>query len=135
VRAPAVDRRDGPPGNHTTIAASLAGSMDVSAGIMLRCWHLRQLHCTGADAPAVPQALQLCAGTAITSWRRGQGRAATQAQQEAESLDTRAACPEYAAVHQQVLQDVLAYLGWISQAFPAGWPYAGAARWRASPRR
>jgi len=50
-------------------------------------------------------------------WRRGQGRAATHAQQEAELPDLKAACPEYTTVHSQVLQDVLARLDTTYQAF------------------
>jgi len=46
----------------------------------------------------------------ITWWRRGQGIGATRFQQEAELQDVRAAFPDYAAIHSQVLQDVLARL-------------------------
>ena len=48
---------------------------------------------------------------------RGQGRAATQAQQEAELPDLKAAFPEYAALHSQVVQDVLTRLDRALQAF------------------
>src|SRR5262249_46550577 len=50
-------------------------------------------------------------------WRRGQGRAATQAQPEAELPDLKAARPAYTTVHSQVLQDVLARLDTTYQAF------------------
>src|SRR5258708_20196321 len=52
-----------------------------------------------------------------TWWGRGQGRAATHAQQEAELPDRKAAFPEYAALHSQVLQDVLTRLDRAFQAF------------------
>ena len=52
-----------------------------------------------------------------TWWGRGQGRAATRAQQEAELPDLKAAFPEYAALHSQVLQDVLTRLDRGYQAF------------------
>ncbi len=46
----------------------------------------------------------------ITWWRRGQGIGATRFQQEAELKELRAEFPEYAAIHSQVLQEVLARL-------------------------
>src|SRR5215813_11029854 len=52
-----------------------------------------------------------------TWWGRGQGRAATHAQQEAELPEFKAAFPEYAAVHSQVLQDVLTRLDQAFQGF------------------
>src|SRR5258708_28922647 len=52
-----------------------------------------------------------------TWWGRGQGRAATHAQQEAELPDLKAALPEYAAIHSQVVQDVLTRLDRAYQAF------------------
>jgi len=52
----------------------------------------------------------------ITWWRRGQGRAATRFQQEAELKDLRAAFPNYAASHSPVRQDVLARRDQTSQA-------------------
>jgi putative transposase len=42
-----------------------------------------------------------------TWWERGQGKSATSYQQAMELPDLKAACPEYAEVHSQVLQDVL----------------------------
>ena len=42
-----------------------------------------------------------------TWWGRGQGIGATYSQQAAELPDLKAACPDYAEVHAQVLQDVL----------------------------
>ena len=53
----------------------------------------------------------------LTGWRRGQGRAATHAQQDAELPDLKAACPEYSTVHSQVLQAVLARLARPYHAF------------------
>src|SRR5258708_22080365 len=52
-----------------------------------------------------------------TWWGRGQGRAATHAQQAAELPDLKTAFPEYAAVHSQVLQDALTRLDRAYQAF------------------
>ncbi len=52
-----------------------------------------------------------------TWWGRGQGRAATHAQQAAELPDLKAAFPEYATVHSQVLQDALTRLDRAYQAF------------------
>ena len=52
-----------------------------------------------------------------TWWERGQGKSATYYQQKAELPDLKAACPEYAAVHSQVLQDVLLRLDRAYQAF------------------
>src|SRR5262245_53755265 len=52
-----------------------------------------------------------------TWWGRGQGRAATHAQQEAELPALKTAFPEYATVHSQVLQDVLTRLDRAFQAF------------------
>jgi putative transposase len=40
-------------------------------------------------------------------WQRGQGRSATYYQQKAELPDLKAACPEYAEINAQVLQDVI----------------------------
>jgi putative transposase len=42
-----------------------------------------------------------------TWWQRGQGKRATYYQQKAELPDLRAACPDYAAINAQVLQDVI----------------------------
>jgi putative transposase len=42
-----------------------------------------------------------------TWWQRGQGISATYSQQATELPDLKAACPDYAQVHSQVLQDVL----------------------------
>jgi putative transposase len=50
-------------------------------------------------------------------WQRGQGRSASYYQQKAELPDLKAACPEYAEVHSQVLQDVLLRLDRTFQAF------------------
>jgi putative transposase len=42
-----------------------------------------------------------------TWWERGHGKSVTYYQQATELPDMKAACPEYAEVHSQVLQDVL----------------------------
>jgi putative transposase len=42
-----------------------------------------------------------------TWWERGQGKSATYYQQKAELPDLKAACPEYAEINAQVLQDVI----------------------------
>jgi putative transposase len=52
-----------------------------------------------------------------TWWGRGQGIGATYHQQQTELPDLKAACPEYAAVHSQVLQDVLRRVDKTYQAF------------------
>jgi putative transposase len=52
-----------------------------------------------------------------TWWGRGQGWAASHAQQEAELPDLKAAFPEYAARHSPVLHDVLTRLDRAFQAF------------------
>jgi putative transposase len=50
-------------------------------------------------------------------WReRGQGKSATYYQQKAELPDLKAACPDYADVNAQVLQDVIL---WVERAFQA----------------
>src|SRR5215472_6725045 len=41
-----------------------------------------------------------------TRWERGQGKSVTYYQQKAELPDLKAACPQYAEVNAQVLQDV-----------------------------
>jgi putative transposase len=52
-----------------------------------------------------------------TWWDRGQGTGATSYQQQAELPDRKAACPEYAAVHAHVLQDVIVRVDRTFQAF------------------
>jgi putative transposase len=52
-----------------------------------------------------------------TWWGRGQGKSATSYQQATELPDLKAACPEYAEVHAQVLQDVLRRVDTTYQAF------------------
>jgi putative transposase len=52
-----------------------------------------------------------------TWWQRGQGKGATYYQQAMELPDLKAACPEYAEVNAQVLQDVLRRLEKTFQAF------------------
>src|SRR5215472_10870829 len=50
-------------------------------------------------------------------WERGQGTSATYYQQAMELPDVKAACPEYAEVHSQVLHDVLRRVDKTYQAF------------------
>jgi putative transposase len=52
-----------------------------------------------------------------TWWARGQGKSATYYQQKAELPDLKAACPDYAEINAQVLQDVLLRLDRTFQAF------------------
>ncbi len=52
-----------------------------------------------------------------TWWGRGQGKSATYSQQKAELPDLKAACPEYADVNAQVLQDVILRVDRAFQAF------------------
>ncbi|HEY1387477.1 MAG TPA: transposase [Ktedonobacterales bacterium] len=52
-----------------------------------------------------------------TWWQRGQGVGATYYQQKAELPDLKAACPEYAAINAQVLQDVILRVARAYQAF------------------
>jgi putative transposase len=52
-----------------------------------------------------------------TWWQHGQGKGATYYQQKAELPDLKAACPEYAEVNAQVLQDVLLRVERAYQAF------------------
>src|SRR5215469_14874779 len=52
-----------------------------------------------------------------TWWERGQGIGATYYQQKAELPDLKAACPEYAEVNAQVLQDVILRVERTYQAF------------------
>src|SRR5258708_3732219 len=52
-----------------------------------------------------------------TWWQRGQGVGATYYQQKAELPDLKAACPEYAEVNAQVLQDVILRVDPAYQAF------------------
>jgi putative transposase len=50
-------------------------------------------------------------------WKRGQGKSASYYQQKAELPDLKTACPEYAEVNAQVLQDVLLRVERAYQAF------------------
>ena len=52
-----------------------------------------------------------------TWWDRGQGKGATYYQQKAELPDLKAACPDYAEVNAQVLQDVILRVERAFQAF------------------
>jgi putative transposase len=66
-------------------------------------WHCRMLYNTALEQR-------------ITAWQRCH-MSITRSQQEAELKAIRAAFPEYAAIHSHVLQDVLAQLDTIYQAF------------------
>jgi putative transposase len=83
-----------------------------------------KLQPTPQQAEALEATLRLCRALyncaleqRRTWWGRGQGRVATHAQQEAELPDLKAAFPDYAALHSQVLQDVLTRLDRAYQAF------------------
>ena len=52
-----------------------------------------------------------------TWWERGQGKGATYYQQKAELPDLKAACPDYAEINAQVLQDVILRVERAFQAF------------------
>lgn len=52
-----------------------------------------------------------------TWWERGQGKSATYFQQKAELPELKAGCPEFAAVHAHVLQDVILRVDRAFQAF------------------
>jgi putative transposase len=65
--------------------------------------------CRGLDTVALEQRR--------TWWGRGQGKRATYYQQKAELPDLKAACPDYAGVNAQVLQDVLLRAERAFQAF------------------
>lgn len=79
---------------------------------------------TPAQEQALETALSRCRAlynTALeqrkTWWQRGQGVGATYYQQKAELPDLKAACPEYAAINAQVLQDVILRVARAYQAF------------------
>ena len=52
-----------------------------------------------------------------TWWGRGQGKSATYYQHATEPPEPKAACPQFAAVHAQVVQDVLRRVDTTYQAF------------------
>ncbi len=83
-----------------------------------------QLTPTPAQAPALEMVLSRCRtlyNVALeqrkTWWQRGQGIGATYYRQKAELPDLKAACPEYAEVNAQVLQDVILRVERAYQAF------------------
>ena len=83
-----------------------------------------QLTPTPAQAQALEMVLSRCRtlyNVALeqhkTWWQRGQGIGATYYQQKAELPDLKAACPEYAEVNAQVLQDVILRVERAYQAF------------------
>jgi putative transposase len=83
-----------------------------------------QLTPTPAQAQALEVVLSRCRtlyNVALeqrkTWWQRGQGVGATYYQQKAELPDLKAACPEYAEVNAQVLQDVILRVERAYQAF------------------
>ncbi len=83
-----------------------------------------QLTPTPAQAQALEMVLSRCRtlyNVALeqrkTWWQRGQGIGATYFRQKAELPDLKAACPEYAQVNAQVLQDVILRVERAYQAF------------------
>src|SRR5215469_2799399 len=66
-----------------------------------------------------------------TWWERGQGKSATYYQQKAELPDLKAACPEYAEINAQVLQDVILR---VERAFQAFFRRCAAGEGRGNPR-
>src|SRR5260370_2908433 len=73
-----------------------------------------KLQPTPAQAQALESALCRCRALYNAAleqrkarWGCGQGRSATYYQQQAELPDLKAACPEYAEINAQVLQDVI----------------------------
>jgi len=83
-----------------------------------------RLEPTPEQAAALERTLRLCRvlyNCALeqhrTWWGRGQGRAPTCVQQQAELPDLKAAFPEFGALHSQVLQNVLTRLDHAFQAF------------------
>jgi putative transposase len=96
--------------------------MDQQNGV--RKTHKYRLAPTPAQAQALEGVLDRCRtlyNVALeqrkTWWTRGQGNGARYYQQKAELPDLKVACPEYAEVHSQVLQDVLLRLERTFQAF------------------
>jgi putative transposase len=83
-----------------------------------------KLQLTLAQEQLLDRTLLLCRqvyNTALeqrrTWWARGQGKGATYYQQKAELPDLKAACPAYAEVNAQVLQDVVLRVDRAFQAF------------------
>jgi len=83
-----------------------------------------RLHPTPEQAQALGTVLQWCRSlynVALeqrkTWWQRGQGKSATYYQQKAELPELKAACPDYAEVNAQVLQDVILRVERTYQAF------------------
>jgi putative transposase len=83
-----------------------------------------KLQLTPAQEQLLDRTLLLCRqvyNTALeqrrTWWARGQGKGATYYQQKAELPDLKAACPEYAEVNAQVLQDVVLRVDRAFQAY------------------
>jgi putative transposase len=88
-----------------------------------KTYHFR-LHPTPAQEQALELVVRRCRtlyNVALeqrrTWWGRGQGKSATYYQQKAELPDLKAAFPDYADVHSQVLQDVLLRVERAYQAF------------------
>lgn len=83
-----------------------------------------QLSPTSAQEQALELVLQRCwmlytvaLEQRKTWWQRGQGKSATYDQQAMELPNLKAACPDYAEINAQVLQDVLRRLDKTFQAF------------------
>jgi putative transposase len=77
-----------------TFKYKLKPTPDQEQALETDLWHCRALYNAGLEQRK-------------TWWARGQGRSATYYQQKAELPDLKAACPDYAEVNAQVLQDVL----------------------------
>jgi putative transposase len=73
--------------------------------------------CRTLSNAATPQRRNAALEQRKTWWERGQNQGATSYQQKAELPDRKAACPEYAEVNAQVVQDVLLRLHRAFQAF------------------
>jgi putative transposase len=111
----------------------------------VRKTHKEKLRPTSEQEPALDDVLwhwrtlfNITLDQRITAWQRCHA-STSRYQQEAELKAIRAELPEYAAIHSHVLQDVLARLDWIYQAFfrrvqrgeQAGSPrFKGRNRWR-----
>lgn len=87
-----------------TFKYKLKPTPDQSRALESVLWHCRALYNVALEQRR-------------TWWERGQGKSATYYQQKAELPDLKAACPDYAEVNAQVLQDVLLRLDRTFHAF------------------
>ena len=87
-----------------TFTYKLTPTPEQDRGLESVLWHCRTLYHAGLEQRR-------------TWWERGQGKRATYYQQKAELPDLKAACPEYAEINAQVLQDVLLRLDRAFQGF------------------